>query len=520
MSCAENVIEPPPPVSEPTNLEVVVLSPTSVRLSWTGVTDVSYSVYRDDLKLGDVEETEFVDSTIADNTTYTWFVVASSDDGRLSKPSEPVTLRFGDLSAPTIAATSVANGATNVSRLPMPAVTFSEAMVPASVNISSMVVTLTTSGERVYGSVSYSQQTRTADFWPFGILPARTSVTVTVTSGAKDLAGKGLVAPFSFTFTTGDNPASASSLPPSSQPLLISHRPAEFRPPYDVYKASLDGSVLTNLTNHPDTDRDAAWSPDGRHVAFSSDRDGTYDIYVMRDDGTGLQQLTSGDRDQTSPRWASDAKRIVFSSSKGGVPPISGFGGTPFDIWAMNPDGSAQENLTNTPSVYEFWPHWSPDMSKLLFTRLEFLIGAAGQFVGERRAIMIANANATGAAPLHAPDTAYNDDVASWSPDGSRVAFSVNKPILEANAERWLLFSVRPDGSDLKPITTTGSRRHPTWSPDGTELLVSASGFNEFWGRFGQIAVIRINLETLGETTVVSHYPRGAEVMSPQAWRR
>jgi TolB protein len=288
--------------------------------------------------------------------------------------------------------------------------------------------------------------------------------------------------------------------------------------PYDVFKASLDGRSVTNLTNNSAIDRDAAWSPDGRHVAFSSDRDGTFDIYVMREDGTALQQITSGDRDQLSPRWASDAKRIVFLSSKEGVPPLSNFN-TPFDIWAMNPDGSGEENLTKTPTLYEFWPHWSPDRSKLLFTRSEVLVSGTGQSAGVRTAIMLANANATGAAPLHAPDTAFNDDVASWSPDGTRVAFSVQKWISSVFSERWLIYSIRPDGSDLKPITTTGSLRNPAWSPDGSNLLVSFSGMNEFWGRFGEIGVARYNLEASAGTTVISHRP-GAEVMSPQAWRR
>ncbi len=519
--CSDTVIEPAASMAKPEFLRAELVMPASVRLTWQAVTagapPITYGIYRDNARIGETTTTDFVDTSVASNVAHVWYVTARSASGDLSAPSDPVTIAIGDIESPRIIATTPSASATGSSRLPSPTVTFSEPMIPASINYGSMVVRLTGGGERVFGTVSYDAATRTADFWPLSILPAHTSITVTVTPDAKDVAGNGLAAPFSFSFTTGDSPSSASQLPPSAEPLLLSHRGGVgFL--YDVFKANLDGTVKTNLTNHVAADIDASWSPDRRHIAFSSDRDGTYDVYVMREDGKGLHQLTFGDKDQTQPRWSSDARRIVFSSSKDGVPPLSNLS-TPRDVWSMNADGTGATNLTRTPAIYENWPQWSPDGSKLTFTSTTVLFNADGVRSGTRTELMISNADANGAAPLLAPDTAYLPDVASWSPDGTRIAFSVLKWDTDPFSDTWLIYSIRPDGSDLAHVTTAGSRRHPAWSPDGRSVASSLSGFNEFWGRFNEIAVVRLDLATRVTTTVVSSRP-GAEIMSPQAWRR
>ncbi len=53
-----------------------------------------------------------------------------------------------------------------------------------------------------------------------------------------------------------------------------------------------NGSGQRSLTRNPATDADPAWSPDGRKIAFVSNRGGTYEVYVMNPDGSGQQRLT------------------------------------------------------------------------------------------------------------------------------------------------------------------------------------------------------------------------------------
>jgi Tol biopolymer transport system component len=54
-----------------------------------------------------------------------------------------------------------------------------------------------------------------------------------------------------------------------------------------------DGSGQINLTNNPADDGVPSWSPDGRRIAFVSNRDGNLEIYVMNADGSGVTRLTN-----------------------------------------------------------------------------------------------------------------------------------------------------------------------------------------------------------------------------------
>jgi Tol biopolymer transport system component len=64
---------------------------------------------------------------------------------------------------------------------------------------------------------------------------------------------------------------------------------------------------------HGGSDIDPAWSPDGKRIAFASNRDGAYEIYVMNADGGNRRRLTRTPRRKSSdsPDWSPDGRRIV-----------------------------------------------------------------------------------------------------------------------------------------------------------------------------------------------------------------
>jgi len=71
----------------------------------------------------------------------------------------------------------------------------------------------------------------------------------------------------------------------------------------DIYLMNDDGTQVTNLTNHAGRDFSPAWSPDGRKIAFDSNRDGNFEIYVMNADGTNQTRVTNDPSTDQQPRW-------------------------------------------------------------------------------------------------------------------------------------------------------------------------------------------------------------------------
>ncbi len=139
---------------------------------------------------------------LAQNTTFT----ASITTGATDLAGNPLLGNFswsfstGLVVSPTVTVTVPTNGATNVTTGSAITATFSKAMDPATIN--QLTFTLN-SGFPVTGTVTLDGTGTVATFTPAGPLFTNTLHTVTITTGAKDLAGDPLAAPFTWSFTTG-----------------------------------------------------------------------------------------------------------------------------------------------------------------------------------------------------------------------------------------------------------------------------------------------------------------------------
>jgi TolB protein len=133
----------------------------------------------------------------------------------------------------------------------------------------------------------------------------------------------------------------------------------------DIYRSSADGVEVSPLTNGPNRalNVEPAVSPDGKTVAFSSDRSGKPMLYLMNIDGSRVRRLTFAGKYNASPAWSPDGKTIVFASQDRDH----------FDIFTMTSDGSNLKRLTeatkpNGRGANNESPSFSPDGRAILFT--------------------------------------------------------------------------------------------------------------------------------------------------------
>ena len=207
---------------------------------------------------------------------------------------------------------------------------------------------------------------------------------------------------------------------------------------------------LAQLTHNSDRDSYPVWSPDGRRIAFASERDGDYEIYLMNSDGSGVTRLTQSAGDDIAPDWSPDGRRIAFASQRDGD----------YEIYLMNADGSGVTPLTHSAGQ-DIAPAWSPDGRRIAF--------ASSRDGGYE--IYLINADGTGLTQL-TDNSDWELDVA-WSPDGRRIAFGARRH------RDWDVYIMNADGSGVVNLTDDFDQRttghvYPAWSPDGRRIAFHA----------------------------------------------
>jgi Tol biopolymer transport system component len=129
----------------------------------------------------------------------------------------------------------------------------------------------------------------------------------------------------------------------------------------DLFLVRTDGSGYRQLTDDDYRDRNPAWSPDGKRLAFFSNRAGNYNLWSIRPDGSGLEQISSSTTQLVIPKWSPDGTKIAATDQ--------------VRTWIVDVAGPARGRPPRPLPPVEgtdciFPTSWSPDGALLAGTRL------------------------------------------------------------------------------------------------------------------------------------------------------
>jgi len=213
----------------------------------------------------------------------------------------------------------------------------------------------------------------------------------------------------------------------------------------DIWVVPAGGGEARPLVTHPANDRSARWSPDGRYLAFLSNRSGKTQIWVLEAEGEPWQ-LTDSVTDVSSFAWSPDGRRIAFVAT----PPKPG---------EDKPDYKAPKQVVFTTERLNFrndgTPGWRSEDINQVFTVA---------FPSDRSKVR----------PAQITKDAFDHNDLQWSADGGSIYFSTNDKGEDQDYVRWdsEILVVAADGSSAPRRVTDrrGPDSAPRLSPDGKML--------------------------------------------------
>jgi dipeptidyl aminopeptidase/acylaminoacyl peptidase len=228
-----------------------------------------------------------------------------------------------------------------------------------------------------------------------------------------------------------------------------------------IWMVPTSGGEPTPMTSEGVSSSHPRWSPDGKVLAFLSERsEGKTQIWLLSRSGGEAQRLTDTAQDVDNFVWSPDSRRLAMVLRDP----------TPEELDAATerkherPDFSNEtESATTKTKKHKAQGPWVID-------RLQTKADEVGYLDGHRTHLYVIDVASKHLSQVTSGD--YDDSQPVWSPDGSRLAFTSNRsadPDRNYNNDIWTVDAGNADkGTHLTQVTTNpGEDNSPAWSPDG-----------------------------------------------------
>ena len=242
------------------------------------------------------------------------------------------------------------------------------------------------------------------------------------------------------------------------------------------------GNMMTFTAKYTD-DYSPAISPDGKWLAFASNRLQNAELYLMDLNTRSLRQLTHTDElDEYMPAFSPDGKSIAFVTerTRGGMmlPPVQASGSDPSSasIYLMDIDGRNQRPVIDVEGAHRA-PVFSPDGKRIAFESRapaqENESTPGGVDNSDTLEIYIVQTDGTNQTQL--THNSVDDGHPTWAPNGKQIAFT------SMVDDIYQIFSVNAEGGAVKQLTyEDASHYQPTFTSDGKQIIYISNAHNHY----------------------------------------
>jgi dipeptidyl aminopeptidase/acylaminoacyl peptidase len=231
-----------------------------------------------------------------------------------------------------------------------------------------------------------------------------------------------------------------------------------------IWMVPTSGGDALPMTAEGATSEHPRWSPDGKSLAFLSERnEGKKQVWLLNRQGGEAQQLTETVQDVEDFAWSPDGRRLVLVLKDP----------TPEDL-AEAKEKSSSTAHSSGASDDDAKDKKSKSKKPWVIDRLQFKLDELGYLDRRRTHLYVFDLSKKSLTQVTSGD--FDDTEPAWSPDSKLLAFTSNRstpdPDATYNTDIWTVSATNTDkGAHLTQITTNlGADSQPSWSPDGKSI--------------------------------------------------